>query len=115
VLKKNGFMVLCEPQKYNPFVEFGRKFIKNKETDRTITEHPLTPKDIRSAKKIFGNIEKKEFYLLTVGSLVFRDVFKIISLYKILYKIFYYIDFLLSFIPILRPLYWQVVFKVVKY
>jgi 2-polyprenyl-3-methyl-5-hydroxy-6-metoxy-1,4-benzoquinol methylase len=32
-LKPGGFVLLVEPQKYNPFVEIGRKFIKNDEKE----------------------------------------------------------------------------------
>jgi ubiquinone/menaquinone biosynthesis C-methylase UbiE len=114
VLKKNGSLIIVEPQKYNPFVEFGRKFIRNKGTDRTITEHPLVPRNIRDLRQIFGEIEKKEFWFLSVGCLFFKDIINIQFLYKLSRIIFKRVDQILRYIPFLRPFYWQVVIKAEK-
>jgi 2-polyprenyl-3-methyl-5-hydroxy-6-metoxy-1,4-benzoquinol methylase len=75
-LKPGGFVLLVEPQKFNPFVEIGRKFIKNDERGRTPTEHPLVPRDIKTLKEIFGNLEKHEFIFLGAASRIFK-LFKI--------------------------------------
>ena len=72
VLKSGGFLCLLEPQKYNPFVEFGRKFIKSGPEWRTATEHPLIPNDLRLMKSSFGNIQTWEFEFLTSLSLHLR-------------------------------------------
>lgn len=71
-LKKGGFLLIVEPQKNNPFVEFGRRFIKNKEDSRTPTEHPLISKDIKDLKQIFGNLEEKQFEFKCNISCIFK-------------------------------------------
>ena len=114
VLKHGGSLIFVEPQKYNPFVEFGRRFIKNKETDRTPTEHPLVPSDLRDINIKFGRFQKREYDFLSVGVMAFKDIFKMPFLYRALYPIFTLVDSVLRFIPPLRPLYWQVVVKATK-
>lgn len=114
VLRKGGYIVFAEPQKMNPFVEFGRKYIKNKEEDRTATEHPLVPDDLKKLKSVFGNMEKREFEFLEVASLVFKVIIRIPSLHVIFSSILKATDRLLWYFPPLRPLYWQVVVKAVK-
>jgi len=106
--------MLVEPQKFNPFVEFGRKFIKNShEKHRTSTEHPLVPKDIKLMKKIFGNIEKYEFQFLSASCYVF-NLLGWKKLFKIFDSIFMFLDKILWYIPFLRPMYWQVLIKCYK-
>ena len=110
-LKPNGFVLFVEPQRYNPFVEFGRVFIKNSyEDDRTPTEHPLVPSDIRLMKKIFSNMEKDE-YLFLSSACQFFSMKGWTKLFKISDRIFTSIDSLLWYLPFLRPLYWQVLIK----
>lgn len=112
-LEKGGFLLLVEPQKHNPFVELGRKFIKNSDDSRTPTEHPLVPSDIRLLKKVFGNVERKEFEFLSSACLALKMV-KLKVLYSILLKPAMILDRALRPIPFLRPLYWQVVLKSYK-
>jgi ubiquinone/menaquinone biosynthesis C-methylase UbiE len=112
-LKPGGFILFVEPQKFNPFVEFGRKFIKNGEEDRTATEHPLVPKDIKIMKEIFENIEKHEFSFLSAACRIFK-IMKLGKVYKLSVHYFTFIDHLLWYLPFLRPLYWQVVIKCYK-
>jgi ubiquinone/menaquinone biosynthesis C-methylase UbiE len=112
-LKPGGFILIVEPQKFNPFVEFGRKFIKNGAEDRTVTEHPLIPKDIKIIKEVFGNLEKHEFSFLSAPCEVFK-IMKWEKIYKLSVHFFTFIDHLLWYLPFLRPLYWQVVIKCYK-
>lgn len=112
-LKPGGFILLIEPQKFNPFVEIGRKFIKNDEKDRTPTEHPLVPRDIKILKKTFGNLEKHEFIFLSAAGRVFQ-LLGLKKIYKISTFVLSFLDNLLWYIPILRPLYWQVMLKSYK-
>lgn len=114
VLKRKGVIILVEPQKYNPFVEFGRRFIRNKETDRTPTEHPFVPSDIHLFYKVFDDVEKREFEFLVVSCEVFRAIINLPSVYRLLSKALTFMDNILWHIPILRPLYWQVVLKATK-
>lgn len=109
-LKPGGFLLLVEPQKYNPFVEVGRYFIKNKEDSRTPTEHPIVPKDIRLIRRIFGNLEKREFELFKPVALAF-EMLKMPFVYKMLVKTFTFTDHALWYLPFTRPLYWQIVMK----
>jgi len=113
-LKKDGFILFVEPQKYNPFVEFGRKFINNNyKKHRTLTEHPLTPKDIKLIKKTFGNIEKYEFQFLSASCQFFRLLgWK--NVYIMSDYFFMVIDKILWHLPFLRPMYWQVLIKCYK-
>jgi 2-polyprenyl-3-methyl-5-hydroxy-6-metoxy-1,4-benzoquinol methylase len=112
-LKPGGFLLIVEPQKYNPFVEFGRRYIKNREDDRTSTEHPLVPKDLRVMKNIFGNLEKQEYSFLSAACQVFK-LMRWIKVYEFSSRTFSFIDRILWYLPFLRPLYWQVVIKCVK-
>jgi SAM-dependent methyltransferase len=112
-LKVGGFLLLVEPQKHNPFVEFGRYFIKNDEHSRTPTEHPIVSKDIKLIREIFGNLEKKEFEFLKPASLVFSSL-KLNTIAKFSAKTLGTFDRGLVHIPFLRPLYWQVVIKSIK-
>lgn len=107
VLKTDGRLLLVEPQKWNPFVEFGRRFIKNKDIDRTVTEHPLVPKDLSVIKEVFGNIFTREYEFL-VAPLSILKMIKMPSLYKLGALFVRPADSLLRLIPFLRPLYWQV-------
>jgi 2-polyprenyl-3-methyl-5-hydroxy-6-metoxy-1,4-benzoquinol methylase len=113
-LKPSGFILLVEPQRLNPFVEFGRVFIRNSYEDhRTPTEHPLMPKDIRLMKKVFGNMEKYEFIFLSTVCQAFNMLgYK--KIFRITDKLFTSIDALLWYVPFLRPLYWQVLVKCYK-
>jgi ubiquinone/menaquinone biosynthesis C-methylase UbiE len=76
VLKPGGFLLLLEPQKYNPFVEIGRNFVKRGPEWRTSTELTcppfLVPSDLRLIKSILGNMQTKEFEFLTSPCLAFR-------------------------------------------
>ncbi|HEY9259868.1 hypothetical protein, partial [Chitinophaga sp.] len=85
----------------------------NKEDSRTPTEHPIVPKDLRLIKKMFGNMEKKEFEFLKPASLFFSLV-KIKPLFIGAVRILGGLDKGLWYIPFLRPLYWQVVIKAYK-
>jgi 2-polyprenyl-3-methyl-5-hydroxy-6-metoxy-1,4-benzoquinol methylase len=110
LLKPSGFVIVVEPQKYNPFVEFGRNFIKNDVESRTSTEHPITPSDIKSMKDIYSKVETSEFEFLVSG-LLFLNMIKLNFLFKLLLRPFMLIDRFLRKIPVLKPLYWQVILK----
>lgn len=113
-VKPGGFVLFVEPQKFNPFIEFGRRFIKNSyEKDRTPTEHPIVPKDIKTMKRLFGNLEKREFIFLSAGCMLF-DMLGWQRIFKTSDRIFTSVDALLRYLPFLRPLYWQVVIKCYK-
>ncbi|MGB3608038.1 MAG: class I SAM-dependent methyltransferase [Psychroserpens sp.] len=113
-LKKGGFVLFVEPQRYNPFVEFGRVFIKNSyEDDRTPTEHPLVPSDIKLMKKTFGNMEKDE-YLFLSSACQFFSMKGYTKLFKVTDRFFTHVDRALWYLPFLRPLYWQVIVKCYK-
>jgi 2-polyprenyl-3-methyl-5-hydroxy-6-metoxy-1,4-benzoquinol methylase len=110
-LKSGGFVLFVEPQKHNPFVEFGRIFIRNSyKDDRTPTEHPLVPSDLKLMRKIFGNMEKDEYLFLSSACQIF-SIKGYKTLFRITDRIFTPIDSLLWYLPFLRPLYWQVLIK----
>lgn len=108
VLKPGGILLLLEPQKYNPFVEFGRKFIKRGPAWRTPTEHPLVPNDLRLIKAVFGNSETKEFEFLTSACLAFK-MLGMGWLHRTSTRLMRPLDNLIRLVPIFRPLYWQVI------
>lgn len=110
LLKSGGFILMVEPQKYNPFVEFGRKFIKNDVEARTATEHPITPLDIKAMKSIYDKVETKEFEFLASGLLILNMI-HLSVLFRILLKPVLFIDRSLRKLPVLKPLYWQVILK----
>jgi 2-polyprenyl-3-methyl-5-hydroxy-6-metoxy-1,4-benzoquinol methylase len=112
-LKPGGFILLVEPQKYNPFVEAGRYFIKNNAEDRTPTEHPLVPADISLMKKVFGNLQHKEFEFLASACLVLKMI-RLNSLLRLLLPPAILLDRAIRKIDLFRPLYWQVVLKSYK-
>src|SRR5271168_5217373 len=107
-LKPGGVLLLLEPQKYNPFVEFGRRFIKRGPEWRTATEHPLVPNDLRSIKTVFGNVETKEFEFLTSACHAFK-ILGMGRLVKASTRLVRPLDDLIRLVPIFRPLFWQVV------
>jgi ubiquinone/menaquinone biosynthesis C-methylase UbiE len=108
VLKSSGILFLLEPQKYSPFVEIGRKFIKSGPEWRTSTEHPLVPNDLRLIKTVFGNVETKEFEFLTSACLAFK-MLGMGWLHRASARLMRPLDNLIRHVPIFRPLYWQVV------
>ncbi|MGC1484405.1 MAG: class I SAM-dependent methyltransferase [Candidatus Acidiferrum sp.] len=111
VLKLGGVLLLLEPQKYNPFVEIGRKFIRSGPEWRTSTEHPLVPKDLRMIKTVFGNFETKEFEFLTSACLIFK-MLGMNWLHRASTRLMRPLDNVIRLVPIFRPLYWQVVVMV---
>jgi hypothetical protein len=104
---------MLEPQKYSPFVEFGRKFIKKGPEWRTATEHPLVPSDLRLMTTVFGGIETREFEFLTSACLAFK-MLRMDWLHRSSVWLVRPIDNLIRMAPAFRPLFWQVVVKARK-
>lgn len=114
VLKREGTIILIEPKKYNFFIEFVRKYIRNKETYWTPTEHLFVRDDIRLFKNIFGNMKKREFAFLSVSSLFFKRIINLPLAYNVSLRLLTFADDILRHIPGLRSLYWGVVLQAVK-
>jgi ubiquinone biosynthesis O-methyltransferase len=112
LLKKKGYMVFIEPFKKNIIVELNRRiFAPHK---RTKHEHPLYISDILLAKSVFGNIEHKEYFLLSPLAMFFRDFVKNATIFKALYKVLNIIETPLTRIKFLKQYCWQTVFKSIK-
>ena len=112
LLKKRGFISFIEPLKKNTIVELNRKFFAPK--SRTRHEHPLFIEDVLIARKIFGNIEHHEYFLLSPLAMFFKNFFSRPILFRILYKILNKIESPLSKINFLKQFHWQIVFKCVN-
>ncbi|MFX1374807.1 MAG: class I SAM-dependent methyltransferase [Promethearchaeota archaeon] len=112
LLKKKGYIAFIEPLKKNIIVELNRKFFAPEK--RTKHEHPLFMSDMLLAKSVFGNIEHKEFFLLSPLAMFFRDFAKNTTIFKALYKILNIIESPLTRIKKLKHYCWQTVFKSVK-
>ena len=112
LLKKKGYIVFIEPLKKNMIVELNRKIFAPQK--RTEHEHPLYISDILLAKSIFGNIEHKEYFLLSPLAMFFRDFVKNATLFKALYKFLNIIEAPLTRIKFLKQYCWQTVFKSIK-
>jgi 2-polyprenyl-3-methyl-5-hydroxy-6-metoxy-1,4-benzoquinol methylase len=109
LLKKNGYIVFIEPLKKNIIVELNRKFFAPEK--RTHHEHPLYISDIEVAKKIFGNLEHWEYFLISPLSMFFRDFVKSNTLFKSFYKTLNFIESPLTKITALKQYCWQTVLK----
>lgn len=63
VMKPNGVGCFMEPLPYNPIIGVYRKIAS---AVRTPDERPVTLEDIEGFRKYFGNVEHREFWLLTL-------------------------------------------------
>jgi ubiquinone/menaquinone biosynthesis C-methylase UbiE len=113
VLKPKGALVLLEPQKYNPFVELGRRFIKRGPEWRTATEHPFVPRDLALLRREFATSEKWEYGFLVSACQVF-NLLGWKRAFTLSVAITRPLDRMLQSVPVFRPLYWQVVVHAVK-
>lgn len=84
VLKVEGRAVFIEPQKKNPIVEFNRKVLNPER--RTKGEHPLTKRDIESAREVFPSVVTDSFYLISPISFLFSDILHSMSLHRTSYQ-----------------------------
>lgn len=112
LLKQKGYIVFIEPLKKNIIVELNRKFFAPQR--RTRHEHPLFISNVLLAKSVFGNIEHREYFLLSPLAMFFRDFVKNATLFKALYKVLNIIEAPLTRIKILKQYCWQTVFKSIK-
>ncbi|MFX0088219.1 MAG: class I SAM-dependent methyltransferase [Candidatus Hodarchaeota archaeon] len=112
ILKKKGYIVFIEPLKKNKIVELNRKYIAPEK--RTIHEHPLFFSDLMIPKRIFGNLEHSEYFLLSPLAMFFRDFLRNNKLFTAFYKILNIIEAPLTKIDFLKQYCWQTVFKCVK-
>ncbi|MFX1532227.1 MAG: class I SAM-dependent methyltransferase [Promethearchaeota archaeon] len=112
LLKKKGYIVFIEPLKKNLIVELNRKIFAPQK--RTRHEHPLYISDILQSKSVFGNIEHKEYFLLSPIAMFFRDFVKNAILFKAIYKVLNIVETPLTRIKFLKRYCWQTVFKSIK-
>ncbi|MFX0080988.1 MAG: class I SAM-dependent methyltransferase [Candidatus Hodarchaeota archaeon] len=113
LLKRKGYIAFIEPLKKNIIVELNRKFFAPQK--RTIHEHPLYISNVLLVKSVFGNIEHKEYFLISPLAMFFRDFVKNTTLFKALYKFLNIIEAPLTRIQILKGYCWQTVFKSIKF
>jgi 2-polyprenyl-3-methyl-5-hydroxy-6-metoxy-1,4-benzoquinol methylase len=113
LLKKKGYIAFIEPLKKNLIVELNRKFFTPQR--RTIHEHPLYISNVLLAESVFGNIEHKEYFLISPLAMFFRDFVKNATLFKVLYKFLNIIEVPLTRVKILKRYCWQTVFKSIKF
>jgi 2-polyprenyl-3-methyl-5-hydroxy-6-metoxy-1,4-benzoquinol methylase len=69
-MKPNGSAIFSEPLGHNPLINMYRKRTPQL---RTADEHPLKMHDLRLARKYFGRVEMKSYYLLALGGVQFRN------------------------------------------
>ena len=112
ILKMKGHIIFIEPLKKNPIVNMNRKYLKPKE--RTFYEHPLFLSEVKIAKKVFGNIQHAEYYIISPSAILFKRFFKNSKIFRIIYKVLQLIEIPLYEIEFLRHYCWQTIFKSVK-
>jgi len=112
LLKKDGYIVFIEPLKKNIIVELNRKFFAPEK--RTHHEHPLYVSDIEVARKIFGNLEHWEYFLISPLAMFFRDFVKNKTLFTSFYKTLNFLESPLTKIRALKQYCWQTVIKCSK-
>lgn len=127
ILKTNGIAVFFEPLVYNPIINIYRSMANEVRTDN---EHPLSYKDLKNIKKIFPDIEHKEFQLFTLIIFLWFFIWerlhpnkvrywkKIINeseKYKTSFTLLYFLDkIVLNIFPFLRRYCWVTVIKLKK-
>lgn len=100
VLKPNGKGVFLEPLGHNPFINLYRKLTP---TLRTVDEHPLKSKDIKTAQKYFKSVEIEYYYLFSIMASLFHKT----KLFKGLLNFLFAIDsFLFKYCRFLRKYAW---------
>jgi SAM-dependent methyltransferase len=62
-LKPDGYAMFIEPLGYNPFINAYRRLTPK---IRTPDEHPLLDRDLKTARKFFGNVKLHYYYLTTL-------------------------------------------------
>jgi 2-polyprenyl-3-methyl-5-hydroxy-6-metoxy-1,4-benzoquinol methylase len=112
LLKKKGNIVFIEPLKKNIIVELNRKYFAPER--RTRHEHPLYISDLMPAKKVFGNLEHWEYFLISPLAMFFRDFIRNHNLFKTSYKVLNIIEKPLTKIRFLQQYCWQIVIKCKK-
>jgi SAM-dependent methyltransferase len=71
-LKPHGSAVFSEPLGHNPLINLYRQRTPQL---RTADEHPLKMRDLKLARKYFGKVEMKSFYLLSLVGVPLRRTF----------------------------------------
>lgn len=109
VLRPGGIIIGFEALGYNPAIQLYRKLTPHLRTEWE-TEHILTLRELKVAKKYFRDLNVKYFHLANLV-LVPLSRFRLV---RKLSKPFELIDALLLRIPFIRLLAWQMVFVIRK-
>jgi|TARA_B100002052_G_scaffold251811_1_gene240108 SAM-dependent methyltransferase len=107
LLKKEGSLIFIEPLGTNPFINFYRLLTPN---SRSKDEHPLTFKDIKYLKSLFGKVEINYYGFLT---LLFLPLYKLPKESRLFYLLSR-VDKIIFKIPFLRFLAWSVLIEAKK-
>lgn len=109
VLKRGGKAVFIEPLGENPFINYYRK---RTPTLRTEDEHPLIEKDFNLLRSYFTRVERKDFYLFTLMSYVFRTFVRNEKMFKLSNRALNKVDrILITILPFVGRYCWQTVIK----
>jgi len=66
VLRPGGRAVFCEPWGGNPLLNWARGGLPYPGKERTADESPLTPRQVRSLRDVFGRVELQGYQLLSM-------------------------------------------------
>ncbi|UMX47647.1 MAG: class I SAM-dependent methyltransferase [Candidatus Nealsonbacteria bacterium DGGOD1a] len=105
VLKPGGQVICGEPLAYNPVFQLYRKMTPKLRTEWE-ANHILTKESIYAAKKNFGKIDIKFFYLAALLAVPFRHT----PVFKPVLGFFEIVDAVLLKIPGIQWLAWQTIF-----
>jgi len=105
ILKLDGSVICNEPLSHNPVFQLYRKLTPHLRTEWEI-HHILSKKEINLAKKYFGKIENKFFYLLTLLAVPFRNL----PFFNFILTILEKIDSAILKLPFIKWWAWQIIF-----
>jgi ubiquinone/menaquinone biosynthesis C-methylase UbiE len=105
VLKPGGEVICIEPLVYNPIFHLYRKLTPQLRTEWE-AKHILSKKDIKTARKYFGDVKIRFFHLFTLAAVPFRKT----PLFNFALRALEITDSIILRIPLIGWLAWQFVF-----
>jgi len=109
VLKPGGEVICIEPLVYNPIFHLYRKLTPQLRTEWE-AKHILSKKDIKTARKYFGDVKIRFFHLFTLAAVPFRKT----PLFNFALRALEITDSIILRIPLIGWLAWQFVFILSK-
>jgi SAM-dependent methyltransferase len=109
VLRPEGEIICGEPLGYNPLIKWYRRRTPQMRTEWE-AEHLLTLEDVDLAKRYFGKVETRFYYLASIAAVPFRNS----RIFNLMLSGLEMVDDVLLNIPILQKQAWQIFFVLSK-